>query len=322
MLKRYEDFVAKHFPEAPIDEIAELILPSDRPTDPAFRVVRELLSGEIDADKLAYLLDDAYFCGVTYGAYDVRRFIETSRAFKDSTGAVRQALEWGGLHAAEGVIVCRYQMLIQVYYHRTRRIYDRVLAEFLNRLLPKRLPQQLDDYLAWDDAVVFARAREVLDDPARSDDLRLWAERLLNRRHLTAVFDPPTIKFDELEARKYLGGVIDLKQALTESLGSEGEKWFEDDASKLPHQLTSDSGKDIVVLDERDHPASLYVKSPIVRALTERIRLYRIYAELEWEDELSRYREIWQARMDVEDKEFKRIVPAEGRRQGADSSGM
>jgi HD superfamily phosphohydrolase len=62
----------------------------------------------------------------------------------------------GGWHAAEGLIVARYFMFTQVYFHKTRVIYDHHLHEALADLLPGgHFPdpngKHLDKYLQWDD---------------------------------------------------------------------------------------------------------------------------------------------------------------------------
>ena len=62
----------------------------------------------------------------------------------------------GGFHAAEGLILARYFMFTQVYFHKTRVILDRHLREALKNLLPNQcfprpVEEELDEYLRWDD---------------------------------------------------------------------------------------------------------------------------------------------------------------------------
>jgi HD superfamily phosphohydrolase len=305
VLRNYGDVIEGHYPGVALAEVEALLHPHEPHADPEHHVVLDLLNGELDADKLSYLLDDSYFCGVTYGRYDIRRMIETSRVYRDELGLVRQAVEWGGLHVAEEVIVARYKMMIQVYFHRTRRAYDRILLEFLKRLLPEgRLPANLNEFLLWDDTRVLAEAQRLAHDASADDQLRLWADRLINRHHVSAVFDPPTTKFDEREAQRYIGPI----RRLEERLNADGREWWFDNAEKLPHKLTPESGTGIFVLDERQRPQSLYQTSPIVRALTEEIHLFRIYAALAWEEELEAYRRVWQDEADAEEEALGRFL--------------
>ena len=51
-------------------------------------------------------------------------------------------------------------MFIQVYFHKTRRYLDRLLVEGLKEVLPDgRFPEELDDYLMWDDVRVIHEMR-------------------------------------------------------------------------------------------------------------------------------------------------------------------
>lgn len=97
---------------------------------------RNLVSGQLDADRADYLLRDAYHIGVNYGNYDLRRLLVTLTVSKHpETGAPLIAVEEGGMHAAEAIIIARYLMFTQVYFHHTRRAYDYHIAESLKELL-------------------------------------------------------------------------------------------------------------------------------------------------------------------------------------------
>ena len=74
--------------------------------------VVQLISSQIDADRMDYLLRDAYFTGATYGAFDLARIM---RVMKPYEGGI--AFSHRGMHAVEDYILCRYQMYMQVYFH-------------------------------------------------------------------------------------------------------------------------------------------------------------------------------------------------------------
>jgi HD superfamily phosphohydrolase len=65
-----------------------------------------------------------------------------------------------GMHTAESVIVARYQMFTQVYFHKTRRSYDYHLREVLKKFLPEgKFPgpdniEELEKYLKFDDYTI------------------------------------------------------------------------------------------------------------------------------------------------------------------------
>ena len=62
----------------------------------------------------------------------------------------------GGVHAAEALVLARYFMFTQVYFHKTRVAYDVHLRGVLKEVLPKGqfpppLGEDLQNFLEWDD---------------------------------------------------------------------------------------------------------------------------------------------------------------------------
>jgi uncharacterized protein len=118
---------------------------------------QELISGQLDADRMDYLLRDSYHAGVEYGRYDWRRIAATVELVPDvESGAPRLGIADGGRHAAEGLIIARYMMFSQVYFHKTRVILDFHLQNAVREMLPggkfpSPVGDELDEYLKWDD---------------------------------------------------------------------------------------------------------------------------------------------------------------------------
>ena len=91
---------------------------------------------QLDADRADYLLRDSHHIGVAYGKYDLARLLSTLTIIIDpDTEAPVLAVEEGGWHAAEAFILARYMMFTQVYFHKTRRAYDRHITETMRNLL-------------------------------------------------------------------------------------------------------------------------------------------------------------------------------------------
>jgi hypothetical protein len=101
---------------------------------PQLKVLRDLISGEMDADRSDYLLRDSHHCGVEYGRFDQRRMIQCLDLHESDGGALEVGLQRDGIHTFEALILARYQMNTQVYFHRIRRIYD----YYLCRTSPKK----------------------------------------------------------------------------------------------------------------------------------------------------------------------------------------
>ena len=102
---------------------------------PDFLFLKSFMDGELDCDKMDYLLRDSLYCGVTYGKYDLDRFVSTLTAYKHNN-QLQLAIERGGVQALEEFVLERYFMFIQVYFHKTRRYLDKVLVKSLKTVLP------------------------------------------------------------------------------------------------------------------------------------------------------------------------------------------
>lgn len=116
--------------------VAEIIRAGkDREVSPDLRILHDIVSGELDADRTDYLLRDSLHCGVEYGRFDYRRLLECLELYKDpESQQTRLALDKGGLHSFEALILARYQMTTQVYGHKVRRIYDLYLQRYYENL--------------------------------------------------------------------------------------------------------------------------------------------------------------------------------------------
>ncbi len=182
--------VAPDFP----DKVANVI----RHTYPNKQVV-QLISSQIDVDRMDYLLRDSYFTGTNYGQFDLTRILrvirptETGIAFRES-----------GMHAVEDYVVSRYQMYMQVYFHPASRSMEVLLQNLLNRAKvlyaaerdffaqssPRLLPFfehrfTLEDYLSLDDGVMNSYFQSWIDGPDRT--LSDLAQRYINRKVFKSV---------------------------------------------------------------------------------------------------------------------------------------
>jgi hypothetical protein len=102
-------------------------------------ILAEVIVGDsFGVDRMDYLLRDSHHIGVPYGRFDHYRLIDTLRILPaEHIGSQEPMLgvEEGGLHCAEALLLARYFMYIQVYFHPVRRIYDIHLKDFLRKWL-------------------------------------------------------------------------------------------------------------------------------------------------------------------------------------------
>ena len=91
--------------------------------------MNQLVSGQLDADRMDYLLRDAYFTGTSYGNFDLERILRTIRMV-DGRIVVKES----GIHSVEDYIMARYHMYWQVYLHPVARSYEALLTVLFKRL--------------------------------------------------------------------------------------------------------------------------------------------------------------------------------------------
>lgn len=167
--------------------------------------VVQMISSQIDADRMDYLLRDAYFTGTQYGTFDLTRILRVMRPYRDGI-----AFSMNGMHAVEDYIMSRFQMYQQVYFHPVSRamevILDHLLARanylyqthksdegFVPHLLLPFFNHEFDlqDYLNLDDGVLTTYFTHWRQSP--DDILADLAHRFLDRKPLkSAVFTPDT----------------------------------------------------------------------------------------------------------------------------------
>ncbi len=171
------------------DDVAALIEGSASAKQSIFW--RDLITGQMDADRMDYLLRDSYHIGVQYGRFDLNRLISTIRAIPGTDGlSPRLGLTEGGVHAAEALVLARYFMFTQVYFHKTRVAYDIHLREALKDLLPngkfpRPITKELGHFLDWDDWRVLGLIKKSKQGS--------HANRILTRNHYRRIFYTPEV---------------------------------------------------------------------------------------------------------------------------------
>ena len=191
-------------------------------SDPAtpFPALRELVSGpNLDADRMDYLLRDAYFTGVASGRYDADQLVASLRLF-DHGGTPVVGIDARGVVALESFVMARYMMFASVYFHHTTRLFERILQDVLHELWPD--PRTLDDieeFLRWDDFRVLNELADRRSEAARAlrERVRIYA--------IAAEFNT------EADQRAF----IECENALAQRFGREAI--WADEQSQVMHRL-------------------------------------------------------------------------------------
>ena len=90
--------------------------------------LHQLISSQLDMDRLDYLRRDSFFTGVTEGNIGSARIIKMLNVIDDSL-----VVEQKGIYSLENYLTTRRLMYWQVYLHRTCVAYEKVLINMLTR---------------------------------------------------------------------------------------------------------------------------------------------------------------------------------------------
>ncbi|MCO5215653.1 MAG: HD domain-containing protein [Thermomicrobiales bacterium] len=157
-------------------------------------VLRGLLSGTLDMDKLDYLPRDARACNVPYGGVDYERLIDALVIVNTPNGQPRIGIGSKGISALHSLINARQEMFDNVYWHHTNRACMVMLLRAVQEALTagSLTPDSLTNH---DDASLLAMLQSEAM-PAQTRSLaKALAERRIHKRALeisaraTALYD-------------------------------------------------------------------------------------------------------------------------------------
>lgn len=154
-------------------------------------ILSEMIVGDaFGADRIDYLLRDSLHSGVAYGRFDHHRLIDTLRILpRGVDGSVEPMLgvEDGGLHSVEALLLARYFMYTQVYFHPVRRAYDFHLQEFLREWRgPNGLPTDVHEHLLLTDHEVYAAMLSA--ERTCGSKGHIPAKRIIQRNHYREIY--------------------------------------------------------------------------------------------------------------------------------------
>ncbi|MEM2130764.1 MAG: HD domain-containing protein [Candidatus Bathyarchaeia archaeon] len=190
--------------------------------NPNFSYLNDLISSELDVDRMDFLLRDSYYCGVPYGAYDLHRLM---LATKKKKGMI--VIDEKGRHAAESFVLARFWMYTQVYTHHTRRAFDIMLKAIFSKEIvenlgyPHSTKKDIEKIQDFDDHWLFREIEEIANSNSDHKDERYIAQLFLKREPIRRVMEK--IAFMERDSKR-----IDPEFTVIETL----ENFREDIAKK------------------------------------------------------------------------------------------
>lgn len=261
----------------------------------------QLVSSQLDVDRMDYLLRDSLMTGVKYGVYDLEWII---KSLEINEAEDQLYVSARGIYAVEDYLQARYYMFRQVYFHRTLRAAESILHSILRRAL-----------------ALYAGGREVWHQPGTAFEKILRSERLSLAEHLSLDDNDVIYHIKQWQAsgdpvlsdlsRRFLtrrlfkaydldmpenqkNDFIEKARAAVEQAGFDADYYFiEDKAGDVPHYFyTRDetNPKDQIYVEEGySHPAIREISevSAAVRGLQKGYRIHRVCFPSEIKDEIA-----------------------------------
>ena len=168
------------------------------------RYLSQIVSGPVDADQLDYLKRDAHYTGVAYGVIDLDRLFETLQVFNGDL-----VVERGGLSAIEGMLVARALMFSSVYFHKTVRISELMLAKAVEQLGA----EEVDQMHSMTDSSLLAH---LVAKGGYFQEIATLIKyrRLFKKAHAVRVAEIPLDKWEEIDSI----GAVDERRSLEEDI--------------------------------------------------------------------------------------------------------
>ena len=232
------------------------------------RLLSDVITSELDVDKMDYLRRDSLYCGVEYGSYDLERLIDTVAPIEDpANGEWHLGVDHGGVHALEALVMARYYMFTQVYFNVTGKVMELHFNEWL-RATGRRWPVEAEAFLEQDDVTVYHSMRQSDNRHARA---------IVHRERYSLAFETSEHLSAE-EGRRFQR----LIPRLEERFGH--QNLLVNHSAKDPHRLEK---KRVLVKRYDGSLEPMTEASDFIRHMS-RIDSFRVYAPKELRREVAR----------------------------------
>ncbi len=196
-------------------------------------LLSQIVSSELDADRMDYLERDSYFCGINYGKID-RDWITQNITMHIENYTAYLALNRRALYAFDDFLVSRHHMHLMVYFHHKSIIFEEMLSRYLNsKECTFQVPADLDQYIYYTDYKLYEHL---------STNKNEWAQRIAQRRAYKVAIELHNQEGDRIQTVRTI-----LKDKNIDSIWSSSKARL----SKY-HATTSETSPRIYVIDQYD----------------------------------------------------------------------
>lgn len=173
--------IAASFVFTPL-HVAALVSPDVRVDDDFFvdqgldyrGLLSQLISSDLDVDRMDYLVRDSTYTGARYGEIDTDWLVSHLTWHVEEGRRVCLALDRRAIYAFDDFLIARFHMFLMVYFHQKSIAYEQLLERYMSSPECRySLPAELDAYLQCDDAHLISHLRGASSE---------WARRIVQQR--------------------------------------------------------------------------------------------------------------------------------------------
>jgi uncharacterized protein len=136
-------------------------------------ILSQLVSSELDVDRMDYLERDSYFCGTNYGKVDTH-WLLANMTYHRVQDRLYLALNRRALYTFDDFLVSRHHMHLMVYFHHKSIIYEEMLSRYLSSPdCTFKIPASIKEYTRFTDFHLFEHLAQSKNS---------WAKQVAERR--------------------------------------------------------------------------------------------------------------------------------------------
>ncbi|MBP2132896.1 HD superfamily phosphohydrolase [Methanomicrobium sp. W14] len=214
-----------------------------------------IIHGDLDVDRMDYLLRDAHYTGVPFGTVDAHRLIRSTTLTENGL-----VLKENGIHAAESLLIARTLMRPAVYFHHVSRIAEAMVKFAAQKHIEATSTEKLNELLRMNDSEFYM---ELLKSPCRltSEMIKDLYSRKLYKRALYTGMDQ--VRFSSIQRLIDLKDEKSIAKSVCEAAGT-GESDVLVDIPPIPSPISIE-----VSVRNHNNLVSLEKLSPLMATLNE-----------------------------------------------------
>ncbi|PIU00618.1 MAG: hydrolase [Bdellovibrionales bacterium CG10_big_fil_rev_8_21_14_0_10_45_34] len=143
-------------------------------------ILSQLVSSELDVDRMDYLVRDSYFCGTDYGKIELEWLISNLN-YHLIENKLHLAINRGALYTFDDFLISRHHMYLMVYFHHKAIVFDEMLLKYLtSKDCDYHIPADLSRYVRYTDQHIYEHIKSSKNP---------WAVRIATRQPYKRLFE-------------------------------------------------------------------------------------------------------------------------------------